>query len=191
MLELDVFSYLLGKRSGGGGASSWNDLSDRPFYSEVRTSSATFAETPEHHFDAMGNTWWKVSDLVPTTKELMAAVFEMNFGKGVVTWTPVAEELLMDSEWFTGVQSAESNAGFFICRTDGEHTVNFSGMDFTLDIPSTGIYFAYNQGVTPPSVMEFHISYEEVKLLDAKYLPKDAIGGIVNDVINEALEGEY
>lgn len=34
---MDLFSYLLGRKSGGGGVTSWNDLTDKPFYEEIKS----------------------------------------------------------------------------------------------------------------------------------------------------------
>lgn len=51
----DMFLYRLGQKRGGGGASSWNDLADRPFYKEsgekVIIKEETFVSTSETYDD--------------------------------------------------------------------------------------------------------------------------------------------
>lgn len=187
----EIKAYVDETNSGG-----ITELPDSVPRAESRESSMTFAETPEHHFDAMGNTWWKVSDLTPTTEELLTAVFSMQFGDtgGAVAWVPTAEELLLDTELFTGVQSAAYNAGFLVCRADGEHAVDFGGMGFSLNIPSTGIYFGYPAETAVPETVSIGVSYTEVRKLNPLLLPdgfKDLVTAYIDEYLDTALNGEY
>ena len=183
-------------QGGSGGFGGLVSLPDSVPRIEDRASSMTFAETPEHHFDAMGNTWWKVSDLTPTTEELLTTVFSMQFGDtgGASAWVPSAEELLLDTELFTGVQSAAYSAGFLVCRADGEHAVDFGGAGFSLNIPSVGIYFGYPAETAVPEDVVIRVAYTELHKLDARLLPdgfETLVNGYIDTYLSEALGGEY
>jgi hypothetical protein len=178
---------------GGGGVSSWNDLTEKPFGEEMKSSTTKFAQLPEEHFDAIGYTWWKISDLAPTKEQILETEVNLSIPDidHYVQWTPVETEFIADTEALSGVLSGTYGIGLLFCREDGEHTAEVSGTAVSVVVPSVGVYFGYNQGQNPPSGLEISISYEGVKTLDAKYLPTDVVRGIVNEVINDALSGEY
>lgn len=152
-------------------------LPDNVPYSVSHKSAMTFAEPPVVSFAALGSTWWLVSELAPTTEELLATVFTINFSGNAIKWTPTAAEVLLDSEEFTGVMSAEHGGGFAIARQVGEITVNYGGEDVTVTIPSKGIYFAYDTGETVPEAFAIGVEYTELHKLDERLLP-DGAGGL-------------
>lgn len=191
-----TFDVMDGKdgKNGTGGSGGLDSLPDNVPYTEERSSSMTFAETPEHTFSALGNTWWKVSDLVPTTEEILGGQFTTSSGGSPVTWNPTAEELLMDTEAFTGIQSAVYGMGFAICRVTGAQTVEFGGANHAVNIPATGIYFGYTAGATVPASVAISVAYTELHKLDGRLLP-DGFATIVNTYIDEyigaALKEEF
>lgn len=164
-----------------GGVTSWDDLTEKPFGETILSSEMNFAETPADTFDVAGYSWWKVSDLTPTTKQLLTADIAVGSantdGENIyqLHWTPTAEEVIAETETITGVQSASYGTGFLVCRAAGEQTAEFSGYSFTFTVPSAGVYFGYEQGAAVPASTAVAISYEEIKLLDAKFLPMDEI----------------
>lgn len=174
-----------------GSSGSGGDLPDGVPFVEERAASMTFAQTPEHHFDVLGYTWWKVFDLVPKTEEILNGQFATSSGGAPVTWNPTAAELLVDTETVTVMQSAEYGMGFAICRATGEHTVNLMGMELTVNIPATGIYFGYTAEAAVPASVAISVAYPELHKLDERLLPAEAVRDMVNEVISEALGGEY
>jgi hypothetical protein len=154
---------------------------------EEQSSYMTFTTTPEHYFSVLGYTWWKVSDLIPTTEEILEGQFIGKFGDNPVTWTPSSTELMADTEAITVVLSDAYGMGFAICRVSGEHTVNIMNMDVTVNVPVTGIYFGYVEGQTVPTNYEIGVSFEKLQKLDVRLLP-DEFEDIVNSYIQAYLE---
>jgi len=176
---------------GDGGA-----LPDGVPHTVERCSHMTFAEMPEHSFDALGETWWKVSDLVPSAEEVLRAEFAMVLEEAgdQVLWTPAAEEVLLDSEVFMGVMSAACGAGFAVCRAAGEQTASFDGVDYTLNVPETGIYFGFPAGEAVPEFISVAVSYTELHRLEQRLLPngfETLVNGYIDAYLSEALGGEY
>jgi hypothetical protein len=132
-----------------------------------------------------------VFDLVPKTEEILDGQFATSSGGAPVTWNPTAAELLVDTEAVTVMQSAEYGMGFAICRATGEHTVNLMGMELTVNIPATGIYFGYTAEAAVPASVAISVAYTELHKLDERLLPANAVRDMVNEVISEALGGEY
>lgn len=159
----------------GGGSVSWDDIENRPFYEESYSSEYSFADgSPEQSFNALGETWWRISELTPSTDKLLATAFRFTLdGTNYYEWTPAETEILLESEEITGVQSSAYGAGFVVCRTSGTTTVSIGGTDIELDIPAEGIYFAYTEGEAVPSTVSVAVSYSELKKLDEKYLPAE------------------
>lgn len=166
------------------GVTSWDDLTNKPFGEVLFSSEMNFGTEPADHFDALGNTWWKVSDFAPTTEQFLKteiAVGNLDAdGNPVyaVRWIPGEDEtseILLDTENLTGIQSGEYGVGFVACRAAGEQSAEFMGSVLTVTIPSTGLYFAYPQNNSVPAEYAVGVFYAEVKPLDAKFLPMDEI----------------
>lgn len=175
---------------------SWEDIQDKPFYEESVISQTSFDPLPTVTFDGVGYTWWKCSDLVLTREQILETTILTTFAPGAeyVEYVEVPQEtdIVVDEENFTGVLFASgSNAGYIFCRATGEHTVSFAGNPVTFTCPETGVYLAYPVGQTPPTTVSVGIGYKDVKTLDAKYLPMDAIGAYIDGYIADVLRGEY
>lgn len=141
-------------------------------HSVVHSSAMSFAQPPGVSFDALDNTWWQVSELVPTTEELLTAIITCDIGGGAVGRRPQTEELLLDTEQLTAFQFAEAPTfGFIVAREAGEITVNYGGTDYTLDIPAVGIYMGYTSGEVVPEDIAISVTYTEWRKLDQRLLP--------------------
>lgn len=173
-----------GIEAAGGGSVKWENMENRPFYAVEFSSEMSFESEPEDHFDALGNTWWKVSDFAPTTEQFLKT--EIAFGvldaagnpQYSIHWIPGEDEtgeILLDAENLTGIQSGEYGIGFAACRVAGEQSAEFMGNTITVTVPSVGLYFGYPQNNSVPAEYAVGVFYEEVKPLDAKFLPMDEI----------------
>lgn len=187
-VEMPDGSRLSEFEGGSGGLASLPDSVPRI---EEKVSSVTLSEAPEHYFNALGDTWWRVSDFTFSTEELLHTAFSIAAGEGSpeVTWTPTEEEVMLDSEEVTGLLSFDGLM-FAVCRVTGEHDV----MGSTVDIPATGIYIAYTFGEPVPEFISVGVSYTEVRKLDARLLP-DGFNALIQHYMDEyigaALRGEY
>ena len=163
----------------GGGLTevSWEDIQNKPFYDESVTSQVSFDPLPMVTFDGAGYTWWKCSDLVLTREQILKATILTTFAPGTqFAEVPKETDIVVDEENFTGVLFASgSNAGYIFCRATGEHTVSFAGNPVTFVCPEVGVYMGYPMGQTPPTTISVGIGYKDVKTLDAKYLPAEAV----------------
>ena len=182
------------------GVTSWNDLTDKPFGEVSFSSEMSFEPEPADHFDALGNTWWKVSDFAPTKEQFLkteiaiGALDAAGNPQYSIRWIPGEDdtgEIVLQTEDLTGIQSGDYGIALVSCRKAGELSASLMGTVITVTIPSPGLYFAFAQNTSVPPEYAVGVFYEEVEQLDAKFLPMDAIRDVVNEVISEALEGEY
>lgn len=182
----EIKSYV-DENAGGGIA----ELPDSVPRIEEKASSVTLSDAPEHYFNALGDTWWKVSDFTFSTEELLHTVFSVVAGEGSpeVMWTPTEEEVMLDSEEVTGLMSFDGLM-FAVCRVTGEHEV----MGSVVNIPATGIYMAYTFGEPVPEFISVGVSYTELHKLDARLLPdgfETLVNGYIDEYLEKALSGEY
>lgn len=171
----------------------WEDIQNKPFYDESVTSQVSFDPLPMVTFDGAGYTWWKCSDLVLTRAQILDTTILTTFAPGTqFAEVPKETDIVMDEENFTGVLfSSGSSAGYIFCRATGEHTVSFAGNPVTFTCPEMGVYMGFPVGQTPPDTISVGMGYKDVKTLDAKYLPMDAIDERIGAYIEEALGGDY
>ncbi len=155
----------------------WEDVKNKPFYDESVTSLVSFDPLPTVTFDAAGYTWWKCSELVLTREQILKTTILTTFAPGTqFAEVPKETDIVVDEENFTGVLFASgSNAWYIFCRATGEHTVSFAGNPVTFVCPEVGVYMGYPVGQTPPTTISVGIGYKDVKTLDAKYLPAEAV----------------
>lgn len=185
---------LLFQKGQWGSASQKEALLSGVPYLENHSDSWPFVETPSNTYDVMGYTWWQVSELVPATDELLEGVITLNFGEGDIAWTPTEDELLLDTDDFTGALSNAYGAAISVCRATGEHIVTIAGTDYTINVPAVGVYFAYIQGETVPETYTVGVEYTELQKLDQRLLPdgfEDLVNGCIDAYLGEALGGEY
>ena len=172
---------------------SWVDVKDKPFGEEVVSSETDFSTIPTTTFDAIGSTWYKCSNLVPTRKEFMSSAIEHGAtADSNIVDIPTEDKLVLDDTNFTGVLFDETSGfGYAVCRATGTHDVVFGAMIITITVPETGIYWGCPIGQTPPETFHFKITYEETNTLDAKYLPMDAIDEKINEALGVIENGTY
>ena len=172
---------------------SWEDIQNKPFYDESVTSQVSFDPLPAVTFDGAGYTWWKCSDLVLTRAQILKTTILTTFAPGTqFAEVPKETDIVVDEENFTGVLFASgSNAGYLFCRATGEHTVSFAGNPVTFTCPEMGVYMGVPVGQTPPTTISVGIGYKDVKTLDAKYLPMDAIEEKINEALGVIENGTY
>jgi hypothetical protein len=162
----------------GGGVSSWNDLTDKPFYEESSTETLLVeTEYPVQVNPALGCYAHTLAGMPFTfvdgkaykihwdNEEYVRTAFSFTSADGsacVAVGNPIAS-------------GGESNNDSFAIIVDTTHKyVHFCSLE-SLDSHKVAIY----QDTTV------------VKTIDAKFLPMDAIDGRIEQYINEALEGEY
>lgn len=162
----------------GGGASSWNDLTGKPFYEESSTETLLVETDYPFQLNSALGCYASTITTMPFTfvdgkayrihwdnDEYVRTAFSFTSADGsacVAVGNPVAS-------------GGVSNNDSFAIIVDTTHKyVHFCSLE-TLDSHKVAIY----QDTTV------------VKTLDAKFLPMDAIDGRIEQYINEALEGEY
>ena len=156
---------------------SWNDLTDKPFYDNTVKSSYSFETLPSVSFEASDYTWYKISDLTPSAEELLTTEISHDFGEGVTVRRPQESEFLVQDESCSAFQfSTTPTFGFFIAYITGAIETELG----TANVPETGIYFGYATGETPPADLIIEVAYHDIKPLDEKYLPEDAIITIID-----------
>lgn len=127
--------------NGSGGVSSWNDLTDKPFWEEeisvmVTANTANQAVT----FDGFGFTWCKGSDETLTKEEIIGASIEMCAG-GQITPLPVSEsDIMIANDNATVVLIAAYEFAFVMCYQASEVTITLLGTTETVNIPEPGLY---------------------------------------------------
>ena len=182
----------------GGGVSSWNDLTDKPFFDEGnKTATLDFANLPDVTVPTGDLTFYKVTDDILTESMLkgskVTATITDNAGlEKTETLTIIG--FTAGQEFEFGRLFADmiaENFIFFIVVVDkaGEFTVDGS----KVKIAETGTYFTLmsNQGETP-NLMS--LEYDYAKQLDAKFIPDEIYTEIdqkIENYINEALGGDY
>lgn len=154
----------------GGGASSWNDLTDKPFGETVVDIQITWDGETDGLIEGLSTTigrTYKVSDLTPTTDELLGAT--TIFGQQTTIITP---------DYIEYAKSADINGNYL--DFDGfvvvykPCTITDSNGD-TFEISETGIYFAKSQHNADLWMESLTNVGETVKTLDTKYLPDSVL----------------
>ena len=165
-------------------------IKNKPFHEKKYSSQYSFETIPTVTFDGAGYTWWKCSDLVLTKEQILKTSILTTFAPEYsYDEVPQETDIVVDEENFTGVLFASgSNAGYIFCRATGENTVNFAGSSVAFNCPEMGVYIACSVGQTPPTTVCVDIDYSEIKTLDAKYLPMDAIEEEIKEPIPTAID---
>lgn len=178
---------------GGPGEVSWESVQNKPFYEKDHISRVSFEPLPEVTFDGAGYTWWKCSDLVLTRAQILETTVLTVFAPGTeFAEVPQETDIVVDEEHFTGVLFASgSNAGYIFCRATGEYTVSFAGNPVTFTCPETGVYLGYPADQTPPDTISVGMGYQEVRQLDAKFLPMEAIEEKIQEALGVIEHGTY
>lgn len=146
--------------SGGGGASSWNDLTDKPFGDET-PAPITWDGNPEGR-DSIMEMLYKISDEVFTIDQLIGATVQ-RMRNGVITETVLDESHL--------VQIAE---GCIMATDNGELLLMSSSVTGTVNgtnIPSTGTFGSLDKSGDWHVYLSCIMFPSKVKPLDEKYMP--------------------
>lgn len=126
-----------------GGVSSWNDLTDKPFWKEEVSAKVT-ADTVNQNvtFDGLGSTWVKGSEETLTKEEIIGASIEACSDGQIMTLPfPVAESnIVVANDNGTAVLIAEYELAFVMCYQAGEITITALGTTETVNIPEPGFY---------------------------------------------------
>ena len=165
-----------------GGASSWNELTDKPFYEEEARLEILTEQTIEGFANDMGYG-------VPAQG--------FNFGEGMDAFTITLGEtytVLWDGESYTAVAQDASAVAEGVLALG--NTTSFGGTGngepFVIGWSMAGITFLVVNGDESTShtvgIMQDTVT---VKPLDAKYLPMEAIDDRIETYISAALEGDY
>ena len=170
-----------------GGISSWNDLTDKPF----EDGQHIYIETGEVSFDTTVTVGEMVLVHVTDTslpkESLIGATVTAHFPDGSSQSAVIAETDIV-SEYDGGIVLLIMEMVFvWVCFRSGEHTATINGETGTVEAPKAGIYVA-DFLMSELSAMEFACP---TKCLDAKYLPADAIGAMIDEYMEEALGGDY
>lgn len=182
---------------GGGGVSSWNDLTDKPFYDEgTKTATLDYSNLPAVSIDFNGVFLGKVTDDLLTADHIDGAGVSIYFPTDS-TVESISEVLNIDTLPtfpFSFGTAYQLNGDNFICMIavaaqTGE--VDFEGTTF--NVPETGTYlgFMHYSGATPNSLS---LEYSNLKTLDIKFIPDSLYTEIdqrIENYISEALGGEY
>lgn len=158
----------------GGGASSWNDLEDKPFYDTRVGSYYSQAENPNPvSFDnsMVGYSFYKVSDLIPTRDEIFNSI------KVIVNDSvckPKESEIQLETDDFIMLVLNNNQYAFIFINKAGTLSFTYQGYQMTLEAPEAGIYHVLPIGTSIPSgrIIEIILS-GELKTLDLKYLPEN------------------
>lgn len=146
---------------GGGGASSWNDLTDKPFEDNKICIEYDFSVIPDVAINDGDMYWYKISNLTPTYEELLGArVVEKYEGYDDDYDAILAAEDLRAFE--------DSLAGFD--GSGGSYTVVYKTNEM-FPVSETGLYY----GCTPNNSeliggLSMSIAYGNIKKIDGKFV---------------------
>ena len=150
-----------------GGASSWNDLEDKPFGDEkvtIEWDGNTEGRVVVPFGDGDETSLVKVSDLTPEPDTFVGGSFGVT-AEGEVGFMQITAETIEDFR-SEGVNAIMVGGGaFFVIYADG------TNVDRAV-FPEKGIYFIYVDGVQYNS----SLTYGSIKKLDPKFLPEGGVG---------------
>jgi hypothetical protein len=181
--------------------SSWNDLSDKPFYDETKTATLDYTNLPTTNIEFNGIFLYKVTDNILTTDDLISANVRLSCTNGEGAVTDISQELNADLleiypfSFGNAYQWRGTSGGIeFMCMVAvATETGEFEYEGMTFNITETGTYvcFVPYSTVTQNSMT---LVWGKLKTLDIKFIPNDLYTEIdqrIEDYINEALGGEY
>ena len=151
--------------TGGSGVSSWNDLTDKPFYEEWGHVTINKPEIIESFSIMEGETpvtFCKISNLKPTKEELVGCLFTSEDGETV----EITEDYFAPEDQFIGMISFEP--GMFVVYNQRVIINPSSSSEHTVTFPSTGIWIV-GQGYDNFSSLEY--DGWNVHPLDEKFIP--------------------
>lgn len=158
----------------GGGVSSWNDLTDKPFYDEgIKTATLDYANPPAVGIDFDGVFLGKVADDILTADYINGAKLSLSFTTDG-TVESISEVLNIDTlmvfPFPVGTVYQLNGDNFFCMIVVATQTGEFDlfGDGGLITVPETGTYlsFVHYSAVTK----SISLTYNLIKTLEAKYL---------------------
>ena len=181
----------------GGGVSSWNDLTDKPFYEGFITTILDYSNLPTvSGVLPTGSVVYKVTDDILTSEQLEGSVItvEVTNTDGAIhndtlTLSPLSAvpsiQLSSGTTYYGDmlIESLGKEVTFFISVAEQEGTFDFNGISFT--IPETGTYLGLvtHNGETQNSMS---LEYNGIKPLDIKFIP-DSLYTEIDQRIEESI----
>ena len=193
-----------GYTGGTGGVSSWNDLTDKPFYDEgTKTATLDYANPPAVGVDLMGDVLYKVTDDILTEADINSANISLSGTIGGID-TNFSQELNVDTA-MAAVSFPFGMVYQFGYEINGTEVVvmigavtqtgEFEEFGVTFNIFETGTYVDYSFMSGEGTINSISLEYAgELKTLDIKFIPDDLYTEIdqrIENYINEALGGDY
>lgn len=187
----------------GGGASSWNDLTDRPFYddtilieppSNISEDNTILSQSLEA-LGGMQFSFVKYSEAFATPEETYGGLIKVNRNGEVIDFTINDSHLNTLNNGFALIDL--SDTGFFplVINVNSSGTTilptaDVLGEDLTFEVVKPGAYFLHIEGLG--SVISY--SNAAFKYLDTKFIPdiylKTAKAGVANGVATLDAEGK-
>lgn len=185
----------------GGGVSSWNDLTDKPFYDEgTKTATLDYANPPTVGIDFNGVFLGKVTDDILTADYINGAKLSLSFTVDD-TVTDVSQELNTDTlmgfsfPFGSAYQFTDENITCMIAVATQSGEFDPFGDGSLINIPETGTYIDCSFISGEGTINSISLEYAgELKTLDIKFIPNELYTEIdqrIENYINEALGGEY
>lgn len=164
--------------STGGGVSSWNDLTDKPFYdnsveisidhSTIDTSESAF------RFQLDDGTCLRISEQTMSAEQLLGATFTATLVNGE-TMSAVVEQsnILFASEDVT-ILFMLDQLPLIVAYKAGDIYVSIPGMmlEGTFNVPAPGFYTFEELALY---ITNSSVKKEDIKKLDKKYLPAEPV----------------
>lgn len=161
--------------SGESGVSSWNDLTDKPFYEEVVSTDTNIwdGNTKDHLIinNDYGISFIKISDVVPTIDDCSNGIIEFideNDTYGVTSTVDYLQQSINNRGYIA------TDNGTYIIPTD-----NYNDQNFLITFPEAGIWLCDYSGqgtfsfvskiIKIPGYTGFNMT--NIKTIDEKYLP--------------------
>lgn len=186
VVQTDGTLELLGTGAGGGEC-DWNNMKNKPFYSEFGSEGGYHVVAPEVSFDADDVQFYKVAE-APKEEQLIGATLSLAIGEeAVVDNLEITEDLMV-----TIVDGVVLIADMLlVVQAAGEYAPdNGDGTTSTINVPEAGVYLPADPTAEWQTV-NLSISWNKTKPLDPVYLPMDAIDARIDAYIEEALGGDY
>lgn len=170
---------------GGGGVSSWNDLTDKPFgetttYSDTLTWDGDTSKVLTLDPTGTGQMLLcHVSDATPTQSDFANGgkfvVFDEAYSMEEIEREVASDEILPIGN---GVL-AESNFNFVVVSNDNTTvTVPYMGMNITITLPKKGVYFGMTVGIgyaKSLTINDYQFETTEIKTIKPEFLPKISV----------------
>jgi hypothetical protein len=192
------------KENAGSGVSSWNDLTDKPFYDEgTKIITLDYSNLPTVSVDLMGDYVYKVTDDILTEADINGANISLSGAIGGIG-TNFSQELNVDTAeaavsfpFGMVYQFNYEVNGTTVAVTIGAVTQTgaFEEFGMSFNIPETGTYIGYSFLSGEGTINSISLERDgNLKTLDIKFIPNalyDEIDQRIDKYIDEALGGDY